>query len=96
MNRFLFFVCALITATTAFAGCMECADGSVCCRSGCCEAKLRADENLCPPASVDECENKAVGDACEADEGLPGHCGVTPLTPGGFCLCYLNDAKQAR
>lgn len=43
---------------------------------------------FCPENSVDGCSGKPVGAGCLENTRRVGSCELTPLTAGGFCMCY--------
>jgi hypothetical protein len=49
----------------------------------------QCDSLFVPPEAA--CKGKNFDEECLREEGVLGHCGVTPLTAGGFCMCYAND-----
>ena len=54
------------------------------------ESGLFHEGDLCPSSSAKACKDQEIGATCERQDGNHGICRLTPLTAGGFCLCYPN------
>jgi hypothetical protein len=61
--------------------------------NGCVDGCVQEGGDSCPSNSDSECREKAVGEACTVAQGGSGSCGLTPLTAGGFCLCFESSGR---
>lgn len=49
----------------------------------------------CPSNSPHSCLGQQIGASCQSTSGR-GVCSLTPLTAGGFCLCYSTSNRDNR